>query len=463
MSASSECSRLIHELLDGSIDRAGFARLQEILLQDAGARRDYYALMTTDQLLVDTYGLPHPVSEQLVRPAARHKWLFLGILAVALLLAAAVFTAIRLRTPPVTLAGSVDSHFLVDGQPVPSGVWKKGQTLEVKAGLVFARLNPATRACIEGPSTVVLASADGDLELIRGKLFLEAGAAAPEAIVKAAGATIRHDTAGFGIRVTDGPAGEVHVHAGSVVVARPSAAPLTLAAPGAAGWQVGGTLALRELERQAFRREPPAEVLLFQDDFSEPKGTPIAGKKPDVGLPWVVRDEHSTTRLGEGRLDTSGGFRHLAAGLLEPPATRDPVFLLTFRTAEPRVVVDKKQRLSGIERITLLAAGRKPVCSLIALAREDHRWRLRDETTKRESEITAVSAIARHELTLRYDTAAGKVTLHDGPSPQGTLLAELPVSAGIRPLEFELWNDYGGDLALEDLSVRVVSHRGEER
>lgn len=463
MSGSAESGRLIHELLDGSIDREGFGRLQEILLQDAEARRDYYALITTDQLLVDNYGMPHPMPDHLVQPARRGKWLFFGILVIALLLAASVYTAIRMKTPPITLVGSVDSHFLIDGRQNPSGVWKKGQKLEVRDGLVFVRLGDATRACIEGPSLVVLSSTGGDLELIHGKAFIDGGPDGPERVVRAAGAVVRHDGADFGILAKGGPAGEIHVISGSLSLGTPQAGSTELSAGQAAGWGDGEPVKLLNAERPPLRRDPPSEEIVFQDDFSEPKGTPVAGKMPDAGLPWIVRDEHSTTRLDGGRLDTSGGFRHLAAGFLAPAGIEAPVYLMTFRTAEPRVVDDKKQRLSGIERITLLAPGRKPVFSLIALAREDHRWRLRNEITKEESEITPISAISRHELTLRHDTAAGRITLHDGASAQGEFLAEIPLPVGMVPVEFELWNDYGGDLALENITVRAISHAGNGR
>ena len=58
MSRPSEAVPLIHELIDGTIGKEDFARLQEILLRDPAARKDYYALLCTDQMLVDTYEMP---------------------------------------------------------------------------------------------------------------------------------------------------------------------------------------------------------------------------------------------------------------------------------------------------------------------------------------------------------------------------------------------------------------------
>lgn len=470
MSDRSEARHLIHELLDGSIDREGFERLQEILLHDDEVRQDYYALMTTDQMLVDNFEMPDAMPVRPQVPVARQRrrvipWRRVILAAAAVVVAGfSLHGFIRSQTPRVTMAGSVDSHFLVDGQPVTSGMWAKGQTLEVKNGLVFARLNPSTKACIDGTATVVLTSNDGDLDLRRGRVFFEVGPGAPDFHVKVAGATVRHIGTDFGLLATDGPAGEVHVLSGSVSVERPSAGSMVVSAGQAAEWKDGGDLRFREARGGSFRRAAPADGLVFDEDFSEPKGTQVEGKKPDVGQPWVVRDQHSTTRAGGGLLDTSGGFRHLAAGLLEmPDLTSAPVYLMTFATAAPHFIGDKKRRLSGIERITLLAADRRPICSVVALAREGHQWKLRDETTKQESEITAISAIEPNELTLRYDPAGEKVTLHDGSSPQGRLLAELPLPGGARPVEFELWNDYGGDLALKKLSVRVVSYPGTSR
>ena len=58
MMRPSETLQLTHELIDGSISKEDFARLQEAMLQDPAARRDYYALLCTDQMLVDTYEMP---------------------------------------------------------------------------------------------------------------------------------------------------------------------------------------------------------------------------------------------------------------------------------------------------------------------------------------------------------------------------------------------------------------------
>ena len=129
---------------------------------------------------------------------------------------------------------------------------------------------------------------------------------------------------------------------------------------------------------------------------------------------------------------------------------------MTFSTRMPAWTEDKKLRLSGIERITLIDADGNRLCSVVALAREDHRWRVRDDAGDRESALTEVSALAEHQLTLRYDPAGGKISLHAGGSAHGEALAEVATEAKAMPVQLDLWNDYGGDLALTRLTVRAV-------
>jgi hypothetical protein len=95
---------------------------------------------------------------------------------------------------------------------------------------------------------------------------------------------------------------------------------------------------------------------------------------------------------------------------------------------------------------------------VVALARENHCWRLRDDVTGKESSLTRLSALDTHDLTLRYDPAAGRITLHAGTNAQGETLADLETEARAMPTSMELWNDYGGDFALSRLSVRHVRY-----
>jgi len=277
--------------------------------------------------------------------------------------------------------------------------------------------------------------------------------------VEVAGATVRHVGTSFGIRALDDGSCDVHVLGGSVEIERPGLETVVLAAGESASWRDGGPTRRAAAERMAFRQLPPVEQVIFEDDFSEPMGTVLAGKQPDTGKPWKVVEQQGVMTAGAGRLDTSGGFRHLGAVFAEPSATEGrQVWVATFTTTPPAVMADKKSRRSGIERITLKDADGKRLCSVIALARENHCWRLRDDIAGKESSLTRLSALEVHDVTLRYDPTAGKITLHAGTNAQGETLAELAIEAKAVPVTLELWNDYGGDFALSRLTVRHVHY-----
>lgn len=464
MSRPSEAVPLIHDLIDGSIGKEEFARLQEIMLRDPEARRDYYALLCTDQMLVDTYEMPDHLAAHakvVTVPAINRRKIGKILLALAAVLVAGFFTAmvIHANTPRVTMTASADSHFLIDGKEATSKFWKKGEVLDVHDGMLVLRLNPSAEASIDGEASLRLLSNDGDLELRRGKAFFRAASESPAFDVKVAGATVRHVGTGFGIHALDDGSCDVHVLEGSVEIARPGADKLVLSTGESASWRDGGPTQRAVAERMAFRQSPPVETVIFEDDFSEATGTVLAGKQPDTGKPWKVVEQQGVMTTGGGRLDTSGGFRHLEANFTDlPEGSGREVLVTTFTTAPPAVMADKKTRRSGIERITLMDANGKRLCSVVALARENHCWRLRDDIAGKESSLTRLSALDVHDLTLRYEPATGRITLHAGTNAQGETLAELATEARGMPASLELWNDYGGDFALSRLTVRHVRY-----
>lgn len=470
MKREDDTEDLIHELLDGNIGKEELARLEQVLLEDPEARRDYFALMSTDQMLQDNYEMPDHLAmhAQLVAgPQAeaerrtRSWWIWGGSAAAALVMLAAALAMFLHREPPVaTVAGSADSYFLIDGVTVNEGTWGKNQRLEVRDGVVVARLNSYTEACIDGPALVYLQENGRDLDLRRGKVYFRVSEGAPGFKIRAAGASVRHIGTEFGVRVAEGGSCEVHVVSGKVEVDRGVAkGKWMLKAGESASWLNRGNTHLDPLDATDFRKALPGETIVFEDNFNEAQGTTLSRKQPDVGMPWEVRVERGTTVAGEGKLDTSGGPRHLKGHFLdEPDSNHRRVVLMSFRTRQPESIWDKQTKLDGIEKIALEAADGTILCSVQAKAREGHRWRLRDEVGGRESELTGLSALQENELTLRYDALGGKITLHSGTSTQAELVAEIPASSFAVPKSLVIWNDLGGDIALKRISVKVVDY-----
>lgn len=470
MTPGDDTEKLLHNLLDGSIDKPEFERLEKVLLDDPQARQRYFALMSTDQMLMDHFELPDHVamhaelidgSQQVRISRTKSRWIWGGTAAAVLLALATALPLLIHREPaPLTVSGSADSYFLIDGITVNEGNWTKNQRLEVCDGVVVVRLNHFVTACIDGPTSILLAENGRDFDLRRGRVFFRVEPGAPKFKVLAAGATVRHIGTEFGVKVVEGGSCEVHVVSGVVEVDRGNEkGRWTLKAGDAASWLNRGNTRLEPVMATDFRKDLPEESVVFEDDFSEPENTLLKDKKPDFGQPWEVQSEKQPTMVGGGKLDTSGGARNLKGRFLSDGSPNHrQVVLMSFSTRQPAWIWDKQTRLGGIEKIALQAADGTVICSVQARAIDGHRWRLRDEARGLESALTGVSALQENELTLRYDALAGKITLHSGTSTQSELIAEVPASMRAMPESLVIWNDDGGDLALKRISVKVVDY-----
>jgi hypothetical protein len=466
MTSEQQTERWIHALLDGTISPDDHACLQQVLLKNRDARRTYYALVCTDQMLVDTYETGDGFALHRKKSAAgewsRRKlrgrpvlW-SLAAAAVVMLMGLCGLLLVQARVPQVRLAGSADSRFLLDST-AGGGEWRPGQTLEVKHGVVLARLNPFTEAFIEGPSRLVLLESRGAVELAEGRAYFRVSPGAPDFEVRAGGASLRHIGTEFGVMADATGHCELHVMSGSVAITRegePEAR--ALRAGEAIGWTASGALDAVEVAAGGFQKSLPREAVLFEDNFDDPIGTPLFGKRPDVGQPWMVVSQKGPLHVGGGRLDTSGAVRKLTAGFRSVPGEQS-VVLVSLSLTEPERTEDKRRRLNGTESITLWAADGSEICSVAAHARDGHRWRLHDGAGG-SSGPTDLHALGRHEITLRYDASTGAAVLHAGGSAQAPAIAEARARANAVPVSLTLHNDDGGDLALTRLAVRAVRY-----
>ena len=188
-------------------------------------------------------------------------------------------------------------------------------------------------------------------------------------------------------------------------------------------------------------------------------GTPVSGKQPGLGQPWMVLMETNPTQIQRGLLDTSFGPRNLSAGFrIDPSTGRRRVYMMTFATAVPENVDDKEGYVDASESITLWDSGGKALFSIVAHKSRDHRWQLKDEATGSLSSGTTAAALEADILTLCYEYDTGLVRLYQGPSPRGTLLDEMQVRGSATPRSLTVSNIGGGDLALDHLEARVVTY-----
>jgi hypothetical protein len=464
-----ELSRLLNRLIEGSIEGDDFTRLQEVLKSDPEARQTYYDLLGVDLMLGERYEAPDYITVHsqamddswAVRRARRGviAWSLAGAAAV-LFLTLTTFFLLRTRQADVTLSASADSHFSVNGIVRTEGFLKAGDALDLKHGVISLALGPYVEACLEGPARARLLDRDGGFELLEGSAYFQISPGGKDFKVHTPAGIIYDIGTKFGVHAMPDGQVEAHVTAGAVEIERPDGGPRhRVDAGNAVRWAAGTDFRPAKIDADRFVQNLPWQSVVFKDDFSDEDGTPLSGKEPGLGQPWMVLMETNPTQIQRGLLDTSFGPRNLSAGFrVDPSNGRRRVYMMTFATAVPENVDDKEGYVDASESITLWDSGGKALFSIVAHKSRDHHWQLKDEATGTLSSGTGTSALEAHILTLCYEYDTGLVRLYQGPSPRGTLLDEMQVRSSATPRSLTVSNIEGGDLALDHLEARVVTY-----
>lgn len=467
-----ELNRLLNRLIEGSISQEDFDRLQPVLRESRGARETYYELLGVDLLLAEQFDVPDYIAVHsqamdnswAVRRARRGvvAWSAAGAAAI-LLLTLGTFFLLKSRIPDVTITASNDSHFSVNGVVRTAGTLGAEDSLDLKHGVVSLALGPYVEACVEGPAQVRLLDASGNLELRQGSAFFQISPGGKGFEVHTPGGVIRDIGTKFGVRVQADGRVETHVTSGAVEIERTKEeTPHRIDAGDAATWSLKGPIRQANMDSDRFVQSLPWHNTVLREDFSEEDGTPLSGKSPDVGQPWMVLFETNPTTVKQGKLDTSYGPRTLSAGLRTDSGNgRRRVYLATLSTSVPDNIGDKAGYFDAAESVTLWDRDGSAIFSIVARASRDHRWQLKNEATGGLSIGTRVSALEANTLTIGYERETGTVRLYEGATTQGQFLDELKVRSGATPGSLTISNAEGGDLAIDALEVRVVTYPQE--
>jgi|GEM_PF-7046196 len=463
--------RLINEYLDGSIAAGDFAELQDALRASDELRRDLYDLMAVDRLLGERYELPDYISVQAQtmndtwvarRGRTRKFFSSIGAAAAVLMLSAIVFFFVRGGPDPIVVEASVDGRFHVEGRAGGPAGPKPGEVLRIERGVVSAKLSPYIEACFEGPARVKVRDAKGNVELLEGRGYFEISPGGKGFEVHCNGSVVRDIGTKFGVALEPGGFIEVHVETGEVEITDAKGGVHPVESGRAVRYGTVGPMRPARLDMDDFVQALPWHRVLFHDDFEAVDGTPLSGRKPPTGGKWLVFSEGSKTMIRDGRLDTSYGYRTLSASCQSvegQPGSH--AYLLTFSTAVPENMGDKPGSADALERVTLLTREGTRLCSLVGRSADGHHWRLVDERSGVQSEPTGASALASHELTLLYESWSGRVVLYEGDSPQGRMLASLEGERGHRVGAVSIANEGQGDVAIDDLAVKVAVYAGK--
>ena len=464
-----EVNRLLNRLIDGTISREDFARIQGAMRVNPEVRAEYYDLIGVDLMLAERYEVPTHISVQ-ARAMDDHwkvsqskRKMVTGIAwaaAACVLLSVGGFMIFRDRQPAATLTASVDCSYSIDGTPRSITTLKKDEVLTVDTGVMSMAIGTHVEACVEGPAKVRLIAHEGKLEIQEGSVFLQILPGGKGFEVHTPAGIIRDIGTKFGVHVAANGTVETHVTTGTVEIDRDNGEqPRQIRAGESASWSRSGTIRGGRYATDRFIQALPWEDTVFSDDFDDRDGTLIDRKAPDTGLPWVAQLEMNPTTVMDGKLDTSTGWRTLQARFRDDQqSNRRKVYVVNFATRVPANIWDKAAYLDAAERITFQRKGDGPLFSLVARASRNHHWQIKNEADATHSRGTRTSALQPHDLTLTYDSGTGEVRLYEGSSIEGTLLDKLAVEAGVTLDSILVSNDEGGDVSLEDLSVRLLTY-----
>lgn len=462
---------LLNRWIDGELAEPEAEAVQRMLAEDPEARRICYELLMVDHLLDEKFQgalektstvaskeLPLKIED---KPRRRRFALIAAMAAVvAISLIGLFFTEKKpvetLTGPQIT--GSTDSRITI-AQRQETKNWAVGELLRLERGTADIRLSRNVGAHFQGPSAIELLNQEGSVRLLEGlaSFVVGAGSGSVASEVHTAGGMLRSLDCRYITEVLADGDCNIKVEAGFLEIRPRGQAPVVYLKSGDSIRLSpdGSSLAIR-LPDYHFRSSLPEQLILFHDEFNVEKDTFLAEHKPEVGQSWEVLTELNPTIVRKQRLDTSSGARRIVANLTNhgKQGTR-AVYIASFDLLPPARIGDKKDRLGGIEYITLQDAAGKDILSIAAKASNSHRWQLVDERTKASSALTQVCSLWTHSLTLCYGLD-GLVTLHDGATAQSPIIAELRVADPPAAAKILLGNFDGGDLALSRIETLLL-------
>ncbi|WP_193212330.1 FecR domain-containing protein [Luteolibacter marinus] len=464
----------LEELLNRKVERQlsedERAEIEQELLASKAARMLYYDLLAVDSLLTDRYRMPEYTT---VRAKAmegswminrmRNKFAFGSVAAAAILMlvTAIVFLVIKLPQTGATVEGTADCRYFAGDSP--AGVLSVGQELNIERGVVKVGLTSRVNACFEGPARVKLLDRSGNVELISGRGFFDISAGGNGFEVHCGGTVIRDIGTRFGVDAKADGSFEVHVGNGEVRITDPQENTHQVTSGLAIAYKPADDAVDVDLDLDRFVQNLPWQRIVFSDNFERPANDPSALRRPQTGKPWLIAGEERVEPkvFRNGALDTSFGQRSLTANFERiDERGKNISHVVTFTTRKPSNEEDKSQQPFASERLLFHDTDGQRMFSVSAHSAENHHWRLQDEQSPASSPVTDIRAFETRTLTLLYESWTGRAVLYEGSSVQGKELVTLTTRPNAIPGSFSIFNQGGGDLALEDLVVKIVVYPG---
>jgi len=414
---------LIQRVLDGGIGTAEFRKFQERIRREPELLALYRDYALLHHMLSEEYEMM-PFN-RLSRPRPNRWWVWTGAIAAAAAVAFFSFQFMRSPAPAAPAAAmarvtfSPDAAWRIDGGFLPSdrGVeLARGGTVTLLQGQAeFALANTAT-ATISGPAVLGYESEER-LMLHEGKGRFRMDAAGRKFEVATPSMTAVDLGTEFVIEVREGAPDELHVVKGKVQMILPGKTDGPVLLPGEAG---------RVTSSQAIEKFPADDTRFVRrlGEFETIASSPFS---PDD---WTVA--HGEVELmGAGLAGRDFMVFRELPGVL--PSADMPVLLVTMRVEEPVAGLFHTEGWSGMS----FFAGEQEILFFGDSHGPEITWSI--DVKQGQPVVLPARPLAGHrEVTLRYDYATGRVTLHEGSGtlPAPFCEARIPPGTGFDRIRF---------------------------
>ena len=217
-----DVNRLLNRLIDGTISREDFTRLQGAMRVNPEIRAEYYDLIGVDLMLAERYEVPTHISVQAkamddhwVVKRSKHKVIKVAFWAAAacVLLTLGGAYLFRDKPAPATLSSFSECTYTIGGvaQSAQPTTLKTGEEVEVKSGLLSMDIGPHVKVVVEAPTRFRLPADKGKLELLEGSAFLSIQPGGRGFQVLTPGGILEDIGTQFGVNVNHDKDVEVHV------------------------------------------------------------------------------------------------------------------------------------------------------------------------------------------------------------------------------------------------------------
>ena len=429
---------LVQQVLDGDVDRETFDGFQQRLRHEPELERLYgdYALL--QHTLCEEFEGGHSMEVPEGGRGIGIRVLVAALVFLVLLASAWWFRPHLLPFSPDDVAVatfSLDAVWQIDGASRNLGgatALAKGASLHLRQGRAGISLNPSVSATIEGPAILTVLSEDS-LELARGRGYFRRGGNGGRLTVTTPKLTAVDSGTDFAIHTAPETDDEIHIASGRVrLVANVGGEESLLATGDAARVSAGGSIGRIAADVSSF-----ATAL---GRFS----TVVEGPFDQAG--WRVA--HGNPSISQGRIE--GANYAVFLSLPQPePADGNPILLATIDIGKS---TEGTFHTDGWAGMSFYSHGAEVVFFGDSFGSEAS-WSL--DVKQRIPLIFPDPAVnGERQVTMRYDSRSGEVSLHEGDVPLGVPFCVGKIPAGTRFDGIRIGASSGAALAVESLHVR---------